>query len=178
VSDPLSTLESDLGKLATADTADPQNGTASATSALTAAQDILALLADQSLVGTSIGGAVGDVYTAIASAITDDVVNALQKIAGELDSLASTLGTTGGSDAATALLSLQNVLQTAQSLVPGGSSAAASALAATSQFATLFGNLLSDVDGHLDQAADKLYEIAQQLTAIATAFTAAAQGNP
>ena len=98
-----------------------------------------------------------------------------KSIAGELTS-PSMAGVNVG-DVTSALSSLQNVLQTAQSLVPGGASAAASALASTSQFATLFGNLLSDA-GSLGAAASTLYEIAQQLQAIATAFTAAAQGNP
>jgi hypothetical protein len=175
MADPLQTLETDLSTLATADTGDPQNGTATAQPALTAAQQVLSLLADQSLVGATIGAAVSGVYTAIAGAITDDVVKALQSVAGELTS-PSMAGVNVG-DVTSALSSLQNVLQTAQSLVPGGASAAASALASTSQFATLFGNLLSDA-GSLGAAASTLYEIAQQLQAIATAFTAAAQGNP
>jgi hypothetical protein len=113
------------------------------------------------------------VYSAIATAVTDDVVKAMQAIAGELNS--PSLAGLNLNDATSALSSLQNVLQTAQSLVPGGSSA--SALASTSQFATLFGNLLQDA-GSLAAAANSLYEIAQQLAAVAAAFTAAAQGNP
>jgi hypothetical protein len=172
---PLSTLETDLNTLATADAGDPQNNPATATPALTAAQEVLSLLADQTLVGSSIGGAVSGVYTTIATAITDDVVDALKKIATELT---STLATLNISDAASALSALQNALQTAQSLVPGGSSAVASAFASTSQFATLFGNLLQVPGTTVGDAAKTLNTIAQQLAAIAAAFTAAAAGNP
>jgi hypothetical protein len=175
MTDPLSSLETDLNVLATADTADPQNGTATPTSALTAAQDVLALLADQTLVGSAIGTAVAGFYGAIATALTDDAVKALQAIAGELAS--PSMAGLNLNDATSALSALQNALQTAQSLVPGGSSATASAFASTSQFATLFGNLLQDA-GSLSAAADKLYEIAQQLAAIAAAFNTASQGNP
>jgi hypothetical protein len=173
MTDPLSTLEQDLTTLATPDSGNPQTGTATASSSLTAAQTILSLLADQSLVGASIGGAVAGFYTAIAGAINDDVVKALQAVAQELGTL-----TVDGNDAAAALTALQNALQTAGSLVPGGSSAVASALAATNQFTTLFGNLLTDVGGDLTKAATQLYDIAQQLAAIAAAFTNAAAGNP
>lgn len=175
MADPLTTLQDDLNTLATADTGDPENGTATAQAPLTAAGEVLSLLADQTLVGATIGSAVSGVYSAIASAITDDVVKALQAIAGELSS--PSMAGLNLNDAASALSSLQNVLQTAQSLVPGGSSGAASALSSTSQFATLFGNLLQDA-GSLAAAANTLYEIAQQLAAVAAAFTAAAQGNP
>ena len=173
MADPLTTLMDDLNTLATADTSDPQNGTATPQAPLAAAQQVLSLLADQTLVGNTIGSAVSGVYSAIATAVTDDVVKAMQAIAGELNS--PSLAGLNLNDATSALSSLQNVLQTAQSLVPGGSSA--SALASTSQFATLFGNLLQDADS-LAAAANSLYEIAQQLAAVAAAFTAAAQGNP
>ena len=173
MADPLTTLQDDLNTLATADTGDPQNGTATPQAPLAAAQQVLSLLADQTLVGNTIGSAVSGVYSAIATAVTDDVVKAMQAIAGELNS--PSLAGLNLNDATSALSSLQNVLQTAQSLVPGGSSA--SALASTSQFATLFGNLLQDA-GSLAAAANSLYEIAQQLAAVAAAFTAAAQGNP
>jgi hypothetical protein len=175
MTDPLTTLQGDLDTLATADTSNPQSGTATAQAPLTAAQTVLSLLADQSLVGSTIATAVAGVYNAIAGAITDDVVKALQAIAGELAS-PSLAGLNVG-DAASALSSLQNVLQTAQSLLPGGSGAAASALASTSQFSTLFSNLLQDA-GSVTAASNTLYEIAQQLAAIAAAFTTAAQGNP
>jgi len=174
MTDPLTTLEQDLTTLATPDAGDHQNGTATPSSALTAAQAILSLLADQSLVGTTIGPAVAAFYTAIGEAIDDDVVKALKEVAKELEGLQGV----NGQDAASALTALQNALQTAGSLVPGGSSTVTSALAATTQFTTLFGNLLTDVGGDLAQAATKLYEIAQQLAAIATAFNDAAAGNP
>lgn len=168
MADPLTTLQGDLNVLAKPDKLNPQGGSATPTQALTVAGEVLSLLADQSLSGSSIGATVTVVYTEIAKAITDDVVNSLKAIAGELASIPH-LG-----DAASALLALQNVLQTAQSLVPGGSSAVASALASTSQFATLFGDLLQDPG----TAATTLYEIAQQLEAVAAAFTTAAQGKP
>jgi hypothetical protein len=170
---PLSSLETDLNTLATLDPTNPETSPAQATSALTAAQDVLSLLADQALVGPSIGGAVSGVYTTIANTISDDVVKTLQAIATELTSPQLNLNV---SDAASALNALQNALQTAQSLVPGGSSAAASALASTSQFATLFGNLLT-AESTVGDAAKKLQDIAQQLAAIATAFTTAAEGK-
>jgi hypothetical protein len=165
---PLSTLEQDLGTLVTT--------AGVAKDPLTAAQDVLSLLADQTLVGTDISGGVALVYNTIANAINNDVVSALNGIAGALSSI-SIPATVTLTDVASALSSLQNVLQTAQTLVPGGSSAAASALASTSQFATLFGNLLQDA-GTLLAAADTLYEIAQQLAAVAATLKTAAQGNP
>jgi hypothetical protein len=168
MADQLTTLQGDLNVLATPDTNHPSTGTAQPTPALTTAQDVLALLADSSLVGNSIGTTVGGVYTAIATAITTDAASSLKAIAGELGNI-SQIG-----NAAAALQSLQNVLQTAQSLIPGGSSALASAFASTSQFAALFGDLLQDPA----TAATKLYEIAQQLEAVANAFKAAAAGNP
>jgi hypothetical protein len=170
MTDPLTTLQTDLNTLATADTSDPPNGTAAAQPPLTAAQQVLSLLADQALVGSAISTSVSGVYSAIATAITDDVVKALQAVAGELNS--PSMAGLNLNDATSALSSLQN----AQSLVPGGSSAVASAFASTSQFATLFGNLLQDA-GSLATAANTLYEIAQQLEAVAAAFTAA-KGNP
>jgi hypothetical protein len=173
MTDPLTTLQTDLNTLATADTSDPPNGTAAAQPPLTAAQQVLSLLADQALVGSAISTSVSGVYSAIATAITDDVVKALQAVAGELNS--PSMAGLNLNDATSALSSLQNALQTAQSLVPGGSSAVASAFASTSQFATLFGNLLQDA-GSLAAAANTLYEIAQQLEAVAAAFTAA-KGN-
>ena len=86
MTNPLSDLEGDLDKLATPDPSSPGTVAATATPALTAAQEVLSLLADQTLVGSSIGGAVSGVYTTIATAITDDVVDALKKIATELTS--------------------------------------------------------------------------------------------
>jgi hypothetical protein len=174
MTDPLTTLQTDLNTLATV-----TNGAATATADLTAAQDVLALLADQTVAGKTIAPAVSGVYSAIATAINNDVVGALQAIATALGKL---IGSSGFSlsGAASALSALQNALQTAQSLVPGGSSAVASAFASTSQFATLFGNLLqdaSDPQGTSDPVGT-LNEIALQLGAIATAFTNAAQGNP
>jgi hypothetical protein len=162
---PLTTLENDLTTLVTT--------AGVAKDPLTAAQDVLSLLADQTLVGSSIGEAVTGVYTTIANTINDDLVSALQGIANELKSLTSL----SVSDATAALGALQNALQTAQSLVPGGSSAVASAFAATAQFATMFGNLLQEA-GTVTAAAGTLDTIALQLGTIATAFSTAAAGNP
>jgi hypothetical protein len=168
MTNPLSTLETDLNTLASP-TGAPQP-------VLTTAQDVLSLLADQTLVGADISGGVALVYNTIANAINSDVVNALNGIAGALSSI-SIPATVTLTNVASALSSLQNVLQTAQTLVPGGSSAAASALASTSQFATLFGNLLQGASDVTD-AENTLKTIALQLGAIATAFTTAAAGNP
>lgn len=175
MTDPLTTLETDLTILATPNTPH-STGTATETPALAAAKEVLSVLADQSLVGHGIGTAVSGAYSAVATALTDDVVKALQAIAGELTTNAS-LVSLDITDATKALNALQNALQTAQTLVPGGSSAVASALASTSQFATLFGNLLHDA-GSVATAADTLYQIAQQLAVIAAAFTTAAAGAP
>lgn len=175
MTDVLTTLQGDLNTLAKADITNAESGTAMVQPPLTAATEVLSLLADQSIVGASIGSAVSGVYTALATVLTDDVVKALQAIAAELTN--PSLAGLSVSDATSALSSLQNVLQTASSLVPGGSSAVASAFASTSQFATLFGNLLSDA-GSLAVAATTLYEIAQQLAALADAFTTAAAGTP
>lgn len=173
MTNPLQTLETDLGKLAQADTTNPQGGTAQPQTPLTQAQLVLSVLADQNLVGSTISAAMSGVYTAIAAAITDDVVKALQAIAGELTQITGL----SLSDAASGLGALQNALQAAQSLVPGASSATASAFASTTQFATLFGDLMQGATS-VDDAANQLYEIAQQLQAIAEAFTTASQGNP
>jgi hypothetical protein len=166
MTNPLSTLETDLTTLVTP--------AGVAKDPLTAAQDVLSLLADQTLVGTDISGGVALIYNTIANAINNDVVSALNKIAGALSSI-SIPATVTLTDVASALSSLQNVLQTAQTLVPGGSSAAASALASTSQFATLFGNLLQGASDVTD-AEDTLKTIALQLGVIATAFSTAAKG--
>jgi hypothetical protein len=174
VTTPLSDLESDLAKLATPDASNPGTVAATPTSALTAAQDVLSLLADQTVVGSSISGVVSGVYTTIAGAINDDVVKALQGIA---TALTSTLASLDISDATSALSALQNALQTAQSLVPGGSSAVASAFAATTQFTSLFTTLLTS-ETNAGDVAQKLDTIAEQFAAIATAFTTAAAGNP
>ena len=166
MTDPLQTLEADLTILA--------SRTGQPTAALTGAQDVLALLAETSLVGQTTGGAVQSAYKAVASAINTDVVATLQAIAGTLSAL-SLPASTSVSDVAAALSALQNALQAAQGLVPGGSAATASAFAATSQFATLFGNLLSAPNiTTLADAAGTLNVIALQLGAIASAFTNAA----
>jgi len=169
MTDPLTTLETDLNTLATV-----SGGTASATGDLQAAQAILALLVTAT--GSPIGPAVAGFYSAIATAL-NDVVEALQAISQKLSSLTADGNPVSGSDAASALSALQNALQTAASLVPGASSATASALSATTQFTTLFTNLLTTAGGDLTQAATTLNDIALQLGAIATAFTNAAAGT-
>lgn len=171
---PLQTLQQDLDTLASPDTSNYAAGTAHAQAPLTDAQAVLTLLAEQSVTGNTIAPLVAGVYTQIATVLTTDVVSALRGIAAAIGGLSdSVLG-----DATTGLTALQTALQTAQSLVPGGSSAAASALAATNQFATLLANLLSDVSSTTSpatNAADQLYAIAQQVQAIAAAFSAAGQ---
>jgi hypothetical protein len=170
--DPLQTLVTDLGTLATV-----AGGTATATGALTGARQVLALLATDSIVGQQIGPAVSAFYTAIAAAINDPVVSSIQEISTTLSTL-TLPPSTSISDVAAALNVLQNALQAAQSLAPGGSSALTSAFAATSQFATLFQDLLSAPDTTtLADVAKNLNDIALQLGAIATAFTTASQGN-
>lgn len=163
---PLSDLQTDLTTLVTPAGA-PQP-------VLTVAGEVLALLAGN-FVPAAIATVVSDVYRAIGTTINGDVVVALQGIAGNLGSISNT-SNVAVTDVANALNSLQNVLQTAQSLVPGGSSAAASALASTSQFATLFGNLLGGQGTTLKSAADTLNTIALQLGVIASTFTTAANG--
>jgi hypothetical protein len=174
VTNPVTTLENDLNKLATPDTSNASGGTAKPTAALNNAGELLSLLATNSIVGPDISGAVSVMYKAIHDAISNDAVAALQKIAGEI-APNSTLGNLPAGDIADALTSLQNALQTAQSLMPGGSSAAASALASTTQFATLFGNLLAGL-AKVSDAANTIYEIAQQLEQIAGTFQTAAAG--
>lgn len=168
MTNPLTTLENDLGILATtAGVAQP---------VLTVAGDVLSLLADKTLMPSEISTAVSGVYNTIATTINNDAVAALNAIAGALGSI-SNPANLSAADIGSALNSLQNVLQTAQSLVPGGSSAAASALASTSQFATLFGNLLTEA-GSVSAAEQQLKVIALQLGAIAGAFSTAASGTP
>jgi hypothetical protein len=168
MTNPITALESDLSKLATL-----QGGSYQPTAALTAAQDVLWLLADQSIVGTDISTAVTNVFNTIATTITTDVVGALNGIATELGKAPFNTLNTG--DATTALGALQNALQTSQTLAPGASSAAASALASTTQFATLFANLLA---GGVSQAITTLTTIADQLQTVAGAFSTAPAGNP
>jgi hypothetical protein len=166
MTNPLSDLQTDLNTLATP-AGVPQP-------VLTVAGEVLALLAG-SFVPAAIATVVSDVYRAIGTTINGDVVVALQGIAGNLGSISNT-SNVAVTDVANALNSLQNVLQTAQSLVPGASSSAASALASTSQFATLFGNLLAVPNTTLGDAETTLNTIAAQLGAIATTFTTAANG--
>jgi hypothetical protein len=168
VTNPITALQNDLNALTTL-----QGGSYQQSAALTAAQDVLWLLADQSIVGSDISTAVTNMFNTIATTITTDVAGALNGIATELGK--PPLSTLNISDATTALSALQNALQTAQSLVPGGSSAAASALASTSQFATLFDNLLA---GGVAKAATTLTTIADQLKTVAGAFSTAPAGNP
>ena len=65
MTDVLTTLQGDLNTLAKADTTNAASGTATAQPPLTAATEVLSLLADQSIVGASIGSAVSGVYTAL-----------------------------------------------------------------------------------------------------------------
>lgn len=168
MTNPLTALETDLGTLATtAGQAQP---------VLLVAGDVLSLLADGSVVPPAIASTMSTVYTTIGSTINNDAVAALNEIAGALNTI-SIPTPLSATDVGTALNSLQNVLQTAQSLVPGGSSAAASALASTSQFATLFGSLLTAA-GSLTAAVQQLQQIAAQLGAIAKTFNTAAAGKP
>lgn len=101
---PLTTLQTDLATLvSTAGVAQP---------ALTVSGDVLSLLADTNVVPGAIATAVSGVYQAIGTAISGDVVVALQAIAAELGNI-SIPSSTSVANVATALNSLQNVLQTA-----------------------------------------------------------------
>jgi hypothetical protein len=71
-----------------------------------------------------------------------------------------------GSSTAQVLQSLQNGLAVAQSLLPGSSPA----LTSGSQFFGTLSSLLTAVGNDVGKATDQLYEIGQQLTAIAGAF--------
>jgi hypothetical protein len=166
MTNPITTLQTDLNTLATV-----SGTTATPTTALTTAQEVLWLLADPTVVGTDIGPAVSQLYKTIGDAINNDVVVALNGIVNQLDGILSTA--TELSDAQSALNALQNALQTAQSLVPGNSSAVASAFASTAQFATLFNSLLSVPGTDATQATGTLSNIALQLGAVASAFTTA-----
>jgi hypothetical protein len=169
VTNPLSTLESDLSILVST-TGQPQP-------VLNVAGEVLSLLADGNVVPKAIADTVSGVYKTIGDTINNDAVAALTGIVTGLNSV-SNPQSISAADVASALTSLQNVLQTAQSLVPGGSSAAASAFASTSQFATLFGSVLAAANGSITAAGQQFQQIAEQLGVIASTFTTAAAGNP
>lgn len=168
MSNPMSTLETDLAVLATPAAAPVTagGGTATATSVLGAVGDLFSAL-DQ--VGEGIGPAIhtvaGDINTALVAA-----ADALDLIAGALGQL-STAATGASTDAATVLASLQNGLSTAQSLLPGGPSVTG-ALQSGSQFFGMLSSLLSDpAISSIADATTTLYQIAQELRAIGTALS-------
>lgn len=166
MSNPMSTLETDLAILAVPTVPPPTSGggTAAATPLLGAVGDLFSTLEGVGEgIGTAIQTVAGDIDTALGAA-----AQALEAIAGTLGTLTQA-ATQAGSDAATVLASLQNALSTAQSLLPGGQSVT-SALQSGSQFFGMLSSLLTDA-GSIAEATTTLYEIAQQLRAIGHALS-------
>ena len=167
MTNPLTTLETDLAALATPASGPniQPGGTATSTDVLTS---VTALFSALNGVGDGIGSAIqtvaGDINTAL-----DDAAEALELIAGKLGDLSSA-ATSAGTDAATVLSSLQNALTMAQSLLPGGPSVTG-ALQSGSQFFEMLSSLLTDITSITD-ATNTLYQIAQELRAIGTALAA------
>jgi ABC-type transporter Mla subunit MlaD len=160
MANPLSQLESDLAVFATPET-DPTAGGGTATvpadGVLSAVQELFSMLEQVS----GIGPAIEQLATGVNSGLTD-AADALDQIAGQLQSLSTAAGS-AGADASTVLTSLQNALSTAGSLVPG--SANVSALQSGSQFFDQLGTLLSDLTS-VAAAVTTLYQIGQELRAI------------
>lgn len=162
MTDIIGTLEQDLTVFATPVETNGtwKGGTATSTTLLTSIQTLMTTLANlQGGIGQAVGTINGDVATALTDAAT-----ALNTIADGLASIEQTVP--AGSTPAQVLQALQNALTVGQTLLPGSSSA----LSSVSQFFGMLSSLLTDVGNDITQASTQLYQIAQQLTAIATAF--------
>jgi hypothetical protein len=155
VSQKLVDVEKFLEKLAVPKASNLPNGTA-------APQPLLAIIA--SLLTTlyslgTVGPAAKTVGADLAKGMKD-AVTALRKVAGILATISGT-----AADTAAILTSLQSALSVAQTLVPGSSPA----LTSGSQFFGMIGTLVTDAGG-VAQAANVLYELAQEIDAIADAL--------
>jgi methyl-accepting chemotaxis protein len=162
MTDIIGTLEQDLTVFASPNESGGswKGGTATSTPLLSTVKTLLGDLTQLGSIGTAIGTVTGDIATALT-----DAADALNTIADALTSIdAAAQGQ--GSTSAQVLQALQNALAVTQSLVPGSSSA----LTSGSQFFGTLSSLLSDVGNDVTKAATELYQIAQQLTALASAF--------
>jgi hypothetical protein len=161
MTDIIGTLEKDLTVFAVP--SDPggswKDGTAAPTPLLAT---ITALLGDLTSLGT-IGSAIATVNADIATALKD-AATAITTVAGALTTIEASVPSS--STTAQVLQALQNGLAVAQTLVPGSSSA----LTSGSQFFGMLSSLLTDVGNDVTAATTQLYQIAQQLDALATAF--------
>jgi hypothetical protein len=159
ITDIIGTLEQDLSAFAVPQESSGgswKGGRANPTPLLTTIQ---ALLGDLAALG-SIGSAIATVNADIATAL-GDASTAITLVADTLSSVEANVQAP-----ATPATALQNGLAVAQSLMPGSSPA----LTSGSQFFGTLSTLLADVGNDVDQATTQLYQIAQQLTALATAF--------
>jgi|BarGraNGADG00212_1021973.scaffolds.fasta_scaffold00635_5 hypothetical protein len=161
MTDIIGTLEKDLTVFATpSDAGGSWKGGTAAPTALLAT--ITALLGDLASLGT-IGSAIATVNGDIATALKD-AASAINTVADALTTIEASVPS--GSSTAQVLQALQNGLAVAQSLVPGSSSA----LTSGSQFFGTLSSLLTDVGNNVTTATTQLYQIAQQLDALAGAF--------
>jgi hypothetical protein len=161
MTDTIGTLETDLTVFATP-TGSPgsyKGQTAGTTPLLATIKALLSDLAGLGTIGSAIATVNGDIATALADAAT-----AIEKVADVLTTIEAQVPS--GSSTAQVLQSLQNGLAVAQSLLPGSSPA----LTSGSQFFGTLSSLLTAVGNDVGKATDQLYEIGQQLTAIAGAF--------
>lgn len=158
MADPLSTLETDLAVLATPLSPPPTTGGSKAqpTGVLDTVNDLFTALEK-----TALQSAISPLASSINGGL-GDAAEALESIAGELQSISNAAGS-AGTDAASVLTTLQNALATAGSLVPGSTNVAA--LQSGSQFFQQLGLLLTDL-GSVTAAVPCLYQIAAQLRAI------------
>jgi hypothetical protein len=167
MTNPLTTLETDLAAFAKPNPAEPTAGGGTATvvdpGPLSAIAALFTALEGVSDIGGAIGTLAGGINTGLG-----DAADVLDKVAEQLESLSSA----AGGDATTILTTLQNALSTAGSLVPGSSPV--TALQSGSQFFQQLSSLLSDFTGDVNAAATCLFQIAQQLRAIGSLPTSGA----
>jgi hypothetical protein len=161
MTDIIGTLEKDLTVFAVPSNAGGswKDGTAAQTDLLSTIKVLLGDLAGLGTIGSAIAAVNGDIATALQDAAT-----AITTVADALTTIESKVPS--GSSTAQVLQALQNGLAVAQSLVPGSSPA----LTSGSQFFGTLSSLLTDVGNDVTTATTQLYQIAQQLTALATAF--------
>jgi hypothetical protein len=161
MTDIIGTLEKDLTVFAVPaeSSGSWKGGTAAPTLLLATITTLMSDLAGLGSIGSAIATVNSDIATALKDAATaiNTVADALTTIEGSVPS---------GSSTAQVLQALQNGLAVAQSLVPGSSSA----LTSGSQFFGTLSSLLTDVGNDVTQATTQLYQIAQQLEALAGAF--------
>ena len=164
MSDILSTLETDLVVFANpqkvannGNATDWENGTATPSALLTTIATLLQTLGGVNVIGPAITALTGGI-----ASVLPDVATALNKVSEAITTIEAQLP--AGSTIDQVMQALSNALSLAQSLSPGQNTA----LASGSQFFNNLSQLLQNKTP--DQAAQALFQIAQQLTAIGQAL--------